>query len=195
MPPLEIQVFSPSSTQASPSSRAVQAMAATSEPAPGSLSAKAVMHSPRATRGSTACCSAVLPASVIGPLPRPCIAKAKSARPSCRDSVSRQTTSARESSVSRGTAEGRRHAMAQHAGLAERRHQPSAGGVGVVVVQPGQGRGAPGVEIAGKVAVRLVEEREVEVVETGHRDSWRTACIVRSSCLRCKANGRATIRS
>ena len=43
-------------------------MAATSEPASGSDSAKAAIHSPRATRGSTSAFNASLPASVTGPL-------------------------------------------------------------------------------------------------------------------------------
>ena len=168
MPPLEIQVFSPSSTQASPSSRAVQAMAATSEPAPGSDSAKAVMHSPRATRGRMSACSAGLPASVMGPLPRPCIAKAKSARPSWRARVSRQTTSARESSAVAGAAKGRRHAVAQHAGFAQLAHQGAAGAIGIVVVQALQVLRAPGVELLGQRTVFSVEKRQVEVAEAGH---------------------------
>jgi hypothetical protein len=49
MPPLEIQVFSPLSTASSPSIRAAQPIAATSEPASGSDSAKAAMAVPRAT--------------------------------------------------------------------------------------------------------------------------------------------------
>ena len=40
-----------------------------------------------------------VPASVIAPLPRPCIANAKSARPSCYASVSRARHKARESSA------------------------------------------------------------------------------------------------
>jgi hypothetical protein len=49
MPPLEIQVFSPSSTKWSPSARAAQLMAATSEPESGSDSANAAMAVPAAT--------------------------------------------------------------------------------------------------------------------------------------------------
>ncbi len=81
MPPLEIQVFAPSSTQSSPSRRAVVLIAPTSDPACGSESAKAAIASPAATRGSQRRCSVSLPASAIGPLPRPCITKAKSASP------------------------------------------------------------------------------------------------------------------
>ena len=81
MPPLEIQVFSPSSTASSPSMRAAQAIAATSDPASGSLSAKAAIASPRATRGRYMAFCASVPARLIAPDPSPCIAKAKSARP------------------------------------------------------------------------------------------------------------------
>ena len=49
MPPLEIQVLLPFSTASSPSTRASQLIAATSEPASGSDSAKAAMAVPRAT--------------------------------------------------------------------------------------------------------------------------------------------------
>ena len=87
MPPLEIQVFSPSSTYASPSSRAAHAIAATSDPASGSDSANAAIVRPLATSGrKRARCSGV-PARLIAPEPSPCIANAKSASPECRASV------------------------------------------------------------------------------------------------------------
>ena len=89
----------PSSTQWSPSRRARVAIAATSDPASGSDSANAAIASPRATFGSQRARSASLPASVIGPLPSPCIANAKSASPSWRASVSRSRHSARDSST------------------------------------------------------------------------------------------------
>ena len=82
MPPLEIQVFVPLIVHATfffPCSSKI--MAATSEPASGSESAKAAIASPAATRGSQAFFCASVPASTIGPLPRPCMTKAKSARP------------------------------------------------------------------------------------------------------------------
>ena len=50
MPPLEIQVLVPSSTQPAPSRRAVVESAATSEPASGSDKAKAAIACPAATR-------------------------------------------------------------------------------------------------------------------------------------------------
>ena len=62
--------------------RARVVIAATSEPASGSDSANAAIASPCATRGSQRAFCASLPASVIAPLPSPCIANAKSARPS-----------------------------------------------------------------------------------------------------------------
>ena len=77
---LEIHVFSPSRTHSSPSRRAVVASAATSEPASASLSANAAMVSPEATPGSQSRLWRSVPTSEIGPLPSPCMAKAKSAR-------------------------------------------------------------------------------------------------------------------
>ena len=62
--------------------RAVHDMAATSDPASFSDSAKAASHSPERTFGSTALRSSAEPASAIAPDPSPCMAKAKSARPS-----------------------------------------------------------------------------------------------------------------
>ncbi len=82
MPPFEIHVLQPSSTQSPPSRTARIVIAATSEPASGSDSANAAIAVPCATAGSQRAFCASLPASVIAPLPRPCIAKAKSARPS-----------------------------------------------------------------------------------------------------------------
>ena len=99
MPPLEIHVLQPSSTQCVPSRTARVVIAPTSDPASGSDSANAAIASPRATAGSQRRCCSSLPASVIAPLPRPCIANAKSARPSWNASVSRATHSARESSA------------------------------------------------------------------------------------------------
>ena len=81
MPALEIHVFSPSITIAPPSRRAVVCIAATSDPASASEIANAAMASPARRRGRYRCFSASDPNSEIGPEPRPCMAKAKSARP------------------------------------------------------------------------------------------------------------------
>ena len=70
---------------------------ATSEPERGSDSAKAAMASPARVFASQRCCSAV-PNRLSAPVPSPCMAKAKSASPSCRASVSRVMQSARTSS-------------------------------------------------------------------------------------------------
>ena len=78
---------------------AAQLMAATSEPASGSDSAKAAIASPRATLRQVPC-RLLRPASrpaLMAPEPRPCIAKAKSARPEWRASVSRVRQIARVS--------------------------------------------------------------------------------------------------
>ncbi|MCY1314182.1 hypothetical protein D9M70_647940 [compost metagenome] len=74
-------------------------MAATSEPASGSLSAKAAIFWPLATAFRYFACCAGVPASVMAPLPRPCIANAKSAKGEWKASVSRRITSERESSA------------------------------------------------------------------------------------------------
>ena len=81
MPPLDIQVLQPFSTYSSPSRRALVCMAATSEPASGSDRAKAAMYSPLATFGRYCSFRASLANIDMEPLPRPCMAKAKSARP------------------------------------------------------------------------------------------------------------------
>jgi hypothetical protein len=98
MPPFEIQVFSPSSRQPLPSRLAVVSILATSEPLLGSESAKAEIAVPARVFSSQArCCS--VPNSVTGPMPSPCMAKAKSASPSWRASVSRIRQSVRTSSA------------------------------------------------------------------------------------------------
>ncbi|MCY1374240.1 hypothetical protein D9M69_615680 [compost metagenome] len=79
MPPLLIQVFSPFRRQPSAVGSARIAIAATSEPASGSLSAKAAIFLPWPTAVRYCDCCSGVPSSVIAPLPRPCIAKAKSA--------------------------------------------------------------------------------------------------------------------
>ena len=72
-------------------------MLATSEPERGSDSAKAAIAVPARVRASQRCCSGV-PNRLIAPVPSPCMAKAKSASPSCRASVSRVMHSVRTSS-------------------------------------------------------------------------------------------------
>jgi len=80
---LEIHVFSPSSRHHPSSSRvAVEVIETTSLPAAGSERAKAAIASPRATPGRYRALSASLPKREMGPLPSPCMAKAKSASPS-----------------------------------------------------------------------------------------------------------------
>ena len=78
-----------SARTASPSSFALVSIAATSEPAFGSDSANAAMDWPAPTRGSHSERICSPPARESGALPSPCIAKAKSASPSWRASVSR----------------------------------------------------------------------------------------------------------
>ena len=69
---MEIQAFWPLITHSSPSRTAVVRIAAGSEPASGSLSAKAGESSPEAQRGSHFCFSSSLPNSAIGSVPSSC---------------------------------------------------------------------------------------------------------------------------
>jgi hypothetical protein len=78
---LEIQVFFPVRAQAWPWRLALVVMACTSEPASGSDSAKAAIASPLAALARYFFFKASSPASAIGPLPSPCMTKAKSASP------------------------------------------------------------------------------------------------------------------
>ena len=79
MPPFEIQVLVPLSVQPPPARRAVVDIACTSEPASGSESANAAIASPLAAGARYFSFRPAAPASAIGPLPRPCMTKAKSA--------------------------------------------------------------------------------------------------------------------
>ena len=71
MPALEIRVLAPSSTYPGPSRRAVVAIAATSDPASGSVIANAVITFPSAIGPSHRCFCASDPASTIGVVPSP----------------------------------------------------------------------------------------------------------------------------
>src|SRR5215472_5863028 len=97
MPPFEIHVFSPSSTKPSPSRRADIDMLATSEPDAGSVNAKAAMAFPARVFVSHVSRWSLSPKSEMGPAPRPCMAKEKSASPECHASVSRASARVRTS--------------------------------------------------------------------------------------------------
>jgi hypothetical protein len=79
MPALEMNVFIPDSRHSAPSRAATVATAARSEPASGSVTAKAHSTSPAATAGSQRLRWTSLPASPMGHDPSPCMAKAVSA--------------------------------------------------------------------------------------------------------------------
>ena len=98
MPPFDIHVFSPFKTQFLPSFAAVVARLATSEPLAGSESAKPAIAVPAVVRCNHCFCRSS-PNRVTGPMPRPCIANAKSARASWRANVSRIRQSDRTSSA------------------------------------------------------------------------------------------------
>src|SRR5436190_3196866 len=78
-------------------------MAETSLPACGSESANAAILFPRITGGRYLRFCASVPNSEIGPVPRPCIAKQKSASPPCRASVSRESARLRTSNFPPGS--------------------------------------------------------------------------------------------
>ena len=69
-----IQFFEPLITHSSPSRRAVVRIPPGSEPASGSLSAKAPVHSPEAHLGRKRCFCSPLPNSLIGSVPSSCTA-------------------------------------------------------------------------------------------------------------------------
>src|SRR5688572_2340141 len=78
-------------------------MAETSLPACGSESANAAIRLPRITGGRYLRFCASVPNSEIGPVPRPCIAKQKSASPPWRASVSRESARLRTSNFPPGS--------------------------------------------------------------------------------------------
>ena len=104
MPALEIRVFTPRSRQTRPSGRARVRTAARSEPASGSVTAKAASTSPRATAGSQRFFCTSVPTRPSAYEPRPCMANAVSASDEKYASASRTATSDRRSIVPNGGA-------------------------------------------------------------------------------------------
>ena len=156
MPPLEIQVLMPSRRKPPGTSRAVMPIAATSDPASGSDSAKPVRCLPPRGPGSQrARCSGV-PNKVIAPVPNPCIANAKSASAPCRANISRARQSERRSKPAIP-----RYGEIEPARITHRRHQPAAGGVKVVVIaeQRRQLRRRPCLQPGRQLAVTVLEPR------------------------------------
>src|SRR6185312_14139087 len=80
--------LTPSSTQPSPSRRALVASAPASEPAPGSVRAYAAIHSPLAHFGTYFWRCSSLPSSRIGSPPSPCTARTSPTVASAHDSSS-----------------------------------------------------------------------------------------------------------
>ncbi len=79
MPAFEIKRFLPSMTYVSPSRRAVVSIAATSDPAFGSVRAKAAIALPFAARESQKSRTCSGAARAIAYVPKPCMTKARSA--------------------------------------------------------------------------------------------------------------------
>jgi hypothetical protein len=133
MPPLEIQVLAPSRrTWPGPSGVAVVVMAATSDPASGSESAKAAIASPRRRGGGSGSLSSSEPASVIEPGAEPLhgegeIGKAVPVGQGLAGKAQGANVVARIK-----PAIGLRHGGPQPTGLPEPPHEPAAGGVHVV---------------------------------------------------------------
>ena len=146
-------------------------------------------RSPRRARRAAASAPSAprVPASAIAPEPRPCIAKAKSARPSWRASVSRIRQIARVSIASPAPpCAVPATACAQPAAVAERAHQRAAGGVDVArrADAPADVRRGPGVELGREGAVARLEERPVEVVGRSARrvDAGALSCPRTPAC-------------
>ena len=104
MPALEMRVFTPCRRHTRPSGRARARHAARSEPASGSVTAKAASTSPFATAGSQRLFCTSVPTRLSAYEPSPCIANAVSASDEKYASVSRTATSERRSIVPNGGA-------------------------------------------------------------------------------------------
>ena len=102
IPAFEISVLPPSRTQPSPARRAEVESAATSDPAPGSVMAKAVITSPAAIGPSQRSRCAGVPASSSGVVPSPWRANTASASGDTSPSISRARQQARRSSSNTG---------------------------------------------------------------------------------------------
>ena len=168
MPPLEIQVFSPSSTQSSPSRararghrRDVGAGVGLGQRERGDRLAA------RDRAAASARCCASLPASVIAPLPRPCIAKAKSARPSWqRERLAHDAQRARIERRQRAAVAPPARSSAASPASPSARTQRAAGGVDVGVRRRPRAPAARRPRARARAAsarCASVEERPVEV--------------------------------
>ena len=140
-------------------------MLATSDPERGSDSAKAEIALPARVRSSQRCCSGV-PNRLIAPVPSPCMAKAKSASPSCLRQ--RLAGDAQRAHIKRTRIAGVDRRRLQPAVAAQLCHQLAAGCVDVVM-RDRQVGGAPGVQPSGEIAVAIVEEWPVEERAVGHQ--------------------------
>ena len=118
-------------------------------------------------RGRYGAFSAGEPARLIAPEPSPCMAKAKSARPSCQASVSRDAGRACASRSRRARRHRRRRRMARAARLAERGAPAAAGRVGVAMIDAHRRRRCASQASSAPASARWrgVEERPVEAVE------------------------------
>ena len=166
MPPLEIQVFSPSSTARSPSMRAAHCSAATSRAGVGLRQREggdrlAARHARQAARllrrragqRDRARAQALHREGEVGQARRGVPASRGQAQHAGVDHVG-------------GAAVGRAaDRVAQPAGVAQLAHQAAAQRVDVRAVHVAHCAGGPGVERRGKGAVPLLEERPAQVLE------------------------------
>ena len=161
MPPLEIQVFSPSSRtcRRRPAWRSSRARRRRSRP-PARTARRRRSPCRRAPAADSAASAPSVPNSEIEPVPSPCMAKAKSASPSRNASISRARQSVRTSSVGCSPPCAAGTTALRKPGLAQRLDARAAGGVDVVVRQRGRSGVGPARELVARSARwRVVEER------------------------------------
>ncbi len=173
MPPLEIQVFSPLSTASSPSTRAAQLIAATSEPASGSDSAKAAMAVPRATLAQVAVLLRRRAVQRDRARAQALHREGKVGQPRMpRQRLAHQAQCARVQHLARAAIGRAGHRMAQPAGCAERGHQFAAVAVDVGVRVLRDVLARPGVQLALHLDMARFEERPVQVAVVAHVSPW-----------------------
>jgi hypothetical protein len=155
MPPLEIQVFSPSMRYwPLPSGRAVVAMAATSDPASASDSAKAAIRLAFSHRRQDAGLQLVAAVEADRRAAQALHGEGEVGEPVLIGERLADEAERTHVEAVAGAAMGRRHGMGQQARFAERPHQRTAGRVGVLVVdQPRHLRRRPFGRLPGDLAV------------------------------------------
>jgi hypothetical protein len=154
--PEVMNAFSPSITHSAPSRRARQASRATSDPAPGSLIARAAIFLPARTSGTMRRCSASLPRAMTGGRPIECENRLASRPP-----LPARATS----SVAIRRHGHRRRRAAEVLGVAEA-DQAGVGGLGVELARERAGF-VPGVDVRRDLALDEAAHAGAERVARG----------------------------